>query len=62
MKKIFEFYKKTMVCKNMVKYDILCYFDEIKIFEIDAAFMNLTKKRPFEHRPLFPPLGKITPT
>ena len=33
MKKIFEFYKKTMVCKNMVKYDILCYFDEIKIFE-----------------------------
>ena len=27
-----------MVYKNMIKYDILWYFDEIEIFKINATF------------------------
>ena len=28
-----------MVYKNMIKYDILWYFDEIEIFKINATFL-----------------------
>ena len=31
-----------MVCKNMVKYDILCYFDEIEVFKINQKTAHLT--------------------